>query len=190
MVCITVTVKRLHLANSLGGYPQVVKVGINNNYLPIWMQNAGYNTYYTGKLWNAQNITNYDAPFANGWNGSDFLLDPYTYQYWSPATTRNGAAPMIYEGNYTVDVIAAKAMGFLDEAANHSAPFMLVAAPIASHSEVTYPAGALAGANISMPQYKPEYADMFTNYTIPRTPDFNPVNVGFFYQFGPMREFC
>ena len=33
-----------------GGYPKFVSQGFNDAYLPIWLQEAGYNTYYTGKL--------------------------------------------------------------------------------------------------------------------------------------------
>ena len=33
-----------------GGYPKVVSAGWNDNYLPLWMQDAGYNTYYVGKV--------------------------------------------------------------------------------------------------------------------------------------------
>jgi hypothetical protein len=42
---------------SLGGYPKFISQGLNENYLPVWMQAAGYNTYYTGKLFNDHNIT-------------------------------------------------------------------------------------------------------------------------------------
>jgi arylsulfatase A-like enzyme len=35
------------------------------------MQQAGYNTYYTGKLFNSHSVNNYNAPFAAGYNGSE-----------------------------------------------------------------------------------------------------------------------
>lgn len=50
-----------------------------------------------GKLWNAMSTANYNAPLANGFNGSDFLLDPYTYIYFNASMTRNGGAPVNYE---------------------------------------------------------------------------------------------
>lgn len=53
-----------------GGYPKFVKEGLNDNYLPIWLQAEGYNTYYAGKLFNAHTVHNYDSPYVNGWNGS------------------------------------------------------------------------------------------------------------------------
>lgn len=55
---------------NLGGYPKFVDEGLNDNYLPVWLQEAGYATYYVGKLFNAHSILNYFAPFANGWTGS------------------------------------------------------------------------------------------------------------------------
>lgn len=49
-----------------GGYPKFVKQGFNSAYLPVWLQEAGYNVYYTGKLFNAHNVDNYDAPYPAG----------------------------------------------------------------------------------------------------------------------------
>lgn len=54
----------------LGGYPKFVSQGLNDKYLPIWLQDAGYNTYYTGKLFNAHSVNNYGSPHAAGWTSS------------------------------------------------------------------------------------------------------------------------
>jgi len=62
-----------------GGYPKFVQEGLNENWLPVWLQALGYQTYYTGKLFNAHTVDNYDEPFVKGFNGSDFLLDPCEY---------------------------------------------------------------------------------------------------------------
>lgn len=53
-----------------GGYPKFVRQGLNDQYLPIWLQDAGYNTYYTGKLFNAHSVDNYHKPHAAGWTAS------------------------------------------------------------------------------------------------------------------------
>jgi N-acetylglucosamine-6-sulfatase len=58
-----------------GGYPKFVREGLNENWLPVWLQQLGYNTY-SGKLFNSHTVDNYDDPPVNGFNGSDFLLDP------------------------------------------------------------------------------------------------------------------
>lgn len=53
-----------------GGYPKFVSQGLNDNFLPIWLQDAGYNTYYTGKLFNTHTVDNYHSPYVNGFTGS------------------------------------------------------------------------------------------------------------------------
>lgn len=61
-----------------GGYPKFITEGWNDKYLPVWLQEAGYNTYYTGKLMNGHSTSTYDKPFPRGWNGTNFLIDPGT----------------------------------------------------------------------------------------------------------------
>ena len=56
-----------------GGYTQFTKNGLNNAYLPIWLQEAGYNTYYAGKLMNGLSVDTYNSPSPAGWNGSDCM---------------------------------------------------------------------------------------------------------------------
>ncbi|KAF4120842.1 Arylsulfatase A or related enzyme [Geosmithia morbida] len=152
-----------------GGYPQIIKEGWHDNFLPIWIQELGYNTYYTGKLWNAHTIDNYNDPYVRGFNGSDFLLDPYTYRYWNAQMTRNGAAPVAYDGQYSPDVIAQKAYDFLEEATSHQEPWFLTVAPIAPHSEMVPQTGFT-----DQPRYHPRHAHLFKDYKIPRTESFNP----------------
>lgn len=140
------------------------------------MQNAGYNTYYTGKLWNAHSVDNYNAPYALGYNGSDFILDPYTYEYYNAHMSRNGGKPVSYKGQYSPDVTAEKAYGFLEEATQHSDPWFLTIAPIAPHSLVKLepPEEYLADT----PQYAERHAHLFKEYKIPRGANFNPEKQG------------
>lgn len=139
------------------------------------MQSEGYNTYYSGKLWNAHNVDNYNAPYVQGFNGSDFILDPNTYQYYNSRMSRNGAPPVSYEGYYSPDITAQKAYDFLDEATMHDAPFMLTVAPIAPHSNVVL--GSFEDFDIDHPRYAPRHAHLFKDYKIPRTANFNPKKV-------------
>lgn len=55
----------------LGGYPKFVSEGWNDHYLPVWLQAAGYNTYYAGKLMNGHSTSNYNKPFPKGWNSTN-----------------------------------------------------------------------------------------------------------------------
>ncbi|KAL0930670.1 Arylsulfatase 3 [Colletotrichum truncatum] len=163
-----------------GGYPKFVAEGHNENYLPLFLQNAGYNTYYTGKLFNAHTVDNYDSPHAAGWTGSDFLLDPFTYSYLNATFQRDKDAPVSHEGDYSTDVLAGKALGFLDDAVAADKPFFLGIAPVAPHSNVQSnviddgsnhnPKGIIATPPIPAERH----AHLFPDAVVPRTDNFNP----------------
>ncbi|OAA57553.1 arylsulfatase [Niveomyces insectorum RCEF 264] len=169
-----------------GGYPKFVSQGLNENYLPVWLQEAGYNTYYTGKLFNAHTVENYNAPRARGWTQSDFLLDPFTYRYLNASYQRNGDPPVSYEGQYTVDVLAEKAFGFLEDAAAageaEGTPFFLGIAPVAPHSnvELTVDRGRggdfqdIIDAKFTPPVAAQRHEHLFADVAVPRTAHFNP----------------
>lgn len=159
----------------IGGYPKIIEQGINEDYLPLWMQSAGYNTYYTGKLWNHHHVENYDKPYAKGFNSSDFLLDPYTYEYYHARMSRDGMPPVSYEGQYSPDVVAEKAYGLLHEATSHEEPWMLTVAPPASHGNIRLNYGQRWESDA--PKYAERHAHLFKEYKIPRDANFNPVKV-------------
>ncbi|ORY11737.1 arylsulfatase-like protein [Clohesyomyces aquaticus] len=161
-----------------GGYPKFISQGFNNDFLPVWLQEAGYNTYYTGKLFNAHTVDNYHSPFVNGFTGSDFLLDPFTYQYLNSSYQRNRDSPIRYEGKHTIDIIAEKAYGFLDDAIEGGAPFFLGIAPVAPHSNVKIdnldaPIDKII-ASFSPPIPAERHAHLFKDVKVPRTDNFNP----------------
>lgn len=68
-----------------GGFPIFVKNGHNENYLPVWLQDAGYNTFYTGKMFNAHTVWNYDSPHLKGWNSSVCKPFPQPQDWTLPA---------------------------------------------------------------------------------------------------------
>ncbi|KAK0610572.1 alkaline-phosphatase-like protein [Bombardia bombarda] len=164
-----------------GGYPKFVSQGFNSAYLPVWLQEAGYNTYYTGKLFNAHTVANYDAPHAGGWTASDFLLDPYTYMYLNASFQRNQDPPISYEGQHSGDVIADKAYGLLDEAVAADKPFFLGIAPVAPHSNVkatlfegNHPGDFENSVAFTAPIPAKRHEHLFKDVKVPRTPHFNP----------------
>ncbi|EOO00839.1 putative arylsulfatase protein [Phaeoacremonium minimum UCRPA7] len=162
-----------------GGYPKFLSQGLNENYLPVWLQKAGYNTYYTGKLFNAHKVDNYDKPHAKGWTESDFLLDPYTYVYLNASYQRNHDPPVSYEGQHTIDVLAEKAYGLLDAAAEKDEPFFLGIAPVAPHSNVELDIPLDDPRDIAQAKFTPpipakRHEHLFKDVKVPRTPHFNP----------------
>lgn len=170
----------------LGGYPKFVSQGFNDKYLPVWLQEAGYDTYYTGKLFNAHSVDNYNNPYAAGWNGSDFLLDPYTYEYFNATMQRNKDEPVSYEGQYSTDVVAEKALGFLEDAIEArqegGRPFWLGIAPMAPHSNNHHNERSIDGnfteksVTMSPPVSAERHKNLFEDVKVPRTPHFNPSN--------------
>lgn len=68
-----------------GGWPKFGELGLNDNYLPVWLSDAGINTYYVGKFLNG--FKNYNiAPEASGppkgWTDSRQVIGqlPYAQQ--------------------------------------------------------------------------------------------------------------
>ncbi|KAF4451702.1 arylsulfatase precursor [Fusarium austroafricanum] len=155
-----------------GGYPKIADVGINDDYLFLRMQDAGYNTYYSGKLWNFHGVSNYDRPYARSFNASDFLLDPYTYRYWESKMSHNGEPPVSYAGKYSTDVAADKAYKLLDDALDHKDLWFLTVAPIAPNSNWVFDEKNNK-TYLSTPQSAYRHEHLFHDYKIPRGKSFN-----------------
>ncbi|KAG0646727.1 Arylsulfatase [Hyphodiscus hymeniophilus] len=163
-----------------GGYPKFITQGFNEKYLPVWLQQAGYTTYYTGKLFNVHTVENYNSPAPAGFTGSDFLLDPFTYNYLNSTFQRTGETPRSYEGHYSTDVLAEKAYGFLDDAVNSAdgKPFFLTIAPIAPHADIYMNSSDIHDPNIlfkfGTPVSAKRHQHLFQDEKVPRTKNFNP----------------
>ncbi|EFQ94320.1 hypothetical protein PTT_08067 [Pyrenophora teres f. teres 0-1] len=171
----------------VGGYPRFVELGHNDAYLPVWLQEAGYNTYYTGKLMNGHSTTTYNKPRAAGWNQSDFLIDPGTYVFYNTSMTRNNDPYKFFPGEYSTDLVSKAAVGFLDDAiaAASERPFFLGVAPVAPHSEtITDP----RPAKFNPPVPAKRHEHLFPNVTVPRTPNFNPEKPGTASYFKTLRQ--
>ena len=183
--CLVLRNASLLLMHRAGGYPKFVEGGFDTSFLPVWLQEAGYDTYYTGKLMNAHSIENYASPHVSGFNGSDFLLDPYTYDYMNATYQRSHDAPVSYLGRHTTEVLTEKAMGFLEDALAGERPFFLAVSPIAPHSNMNGTYGGGSGP-LWMDEPIPEdrHKHLFPEAKVPRTANFNPKEVGFLALIG------
>ncbi|EGX89205.1 arylsulfatase precursor [Cordyceps militaris CM01] len=153
-----------------GGYPKFISQGLNDNYLPIWLQDAGYNTYYTGKLMNNLGVRTYQSPPPSGWNRSDFLLDPNTYVYNNAYFTLDNKKWQAFPGEYSTDLIAKRSLEFLKEGIDTQKPFFIGVAPIAPHSELT--------DTFREPVPAARHQDLFADAQVPRNKNFNPPQPG------------
>jgi N-acetylglucosamine-6-sulfatase len=179
-----------------GGWAQVQKVGLNDKYLPVWLQAEGYNTYYAGKLYNGHSKENYCTPkCAEGWTGAvrsarkqnaieqtadiiqDFLVEPAVYTYYDSLFQHNRGdkhdEPRKVT-SYSTDHITNFTLNSIDDAVKAKKPFFVVAAPIVPHiSSNHFP----NGTKIPFPTPKREYEHLYPHLKVSRTDNFNPKNV-------------
>ena len=104
------------------------------------------------------------------------LIDPATYTFYNASMARNNDTYRFLPGQYSTDLVAKAAVGFLDDgiAGVSERPFFLGVAPIAPHSESPRVSGVV--------QFKPpvpakRHEHLFPNAKVPRTPGFNPDKV-------------
>ncbi|KAG7407117.1 Arylsulfatase [Fusarium oxysporum f. sp. rapae] len=159
-----------------GGFPKFVSQGLNENYLPVWLKEAGYNTYYTGKLFNAHTVNNYNSPYPAGWTGTNFLLDPGTYDYLNPIYQHNQEPPVQHKGVHTSDLISKYAHELLKEAIDSENPFFVTIAPVAPHSNVNLrrQPGNPSAPLMTIPIPLERHSHLFDGVKVPRTGNFNP----------------
>lgn len=156
------------LTAPFGGWPKFLSEGLNENWLPVWIKEAGIKTYYAGKLMNGYSNKNFNTPVhPKGWTDSSFLIDPWTYNYfhshWTNGNTKNIKA---YPGVHTTHVNALKALNWLDDLAKSKDQFFMMLATVAPHQSIAGGTGA--------PPPPPNEEGMFLNEQAPRRRNFNP----------------
>ncbi|KAK6194332.1 hypothetical protein LQW54_011559 [Pestalotiopsis sp. IQ-011] len=150
-----------------GGYSQFIREGWNDNYLPVWLQAEGYNTYMAGKLMNGFSSDNYDKPWPKGWTSRDLFVEPNTYVYYNSSMQRDHDDVEYHPHNYSTDLVSHKAVGMLDQAIHSGKPFFLGVTPVGPHSESNPD-----GFSHPIPAHRHEH--MFPGLKAPRTSNFNP----------------
>ncbi|KAG2495838.1 hypothetical protein HYH03_006077 [Edaphochlamys debaryana] len=152
-----------------GGYTKWKSLGIDNSYLPGWLQDLGYNTYYVGKFLVDYSVGNYANP-PKGWTDIDALLTPYMFDYNNPGFSRNGAAPVQYPGQYSNDVVGDKALAQLRTAIAAGKPFFHQISPIAPHTSTqifTNPQTKVTTVYFYPPIPAPRHWELFSDATLP-----------------------
>ena len=141
--------------------------GLNQDYLPVWLQQQNIKTYYIGKLMNAYSMGNFGDPYPNAWTNSSFLVDPWTYNYHKSRWTNQQQKKIEnHSGEHTTTVTQAKALDMLEKAAKADDQFFMMIAPVAPHVEI-------AGGSKAPPAPR-GFGDKFTGEKAPRLPNFNP----------------
>lgn len=151
-----------------GGWPKFTDQGLNNNYLPVWINESDISTYYVGKLMNAYGVKNFAEPeHPKGWTNSSFLLDPWTYNFYHSRWTNGYTGDILkYNGEHTTDVTENKTMEMLDQAAAADNQWFMMVAPVAPHQEIA--------GGVHAPPAPEGYKDLFLDRETPRTGNWNP----------------
>lgn len=116
------------LESPWGGWPKFVNQGLNKNYLPVWLSDAGINTYYVGEFMNAYTTENFYAPAPRGWTDFSMLLEPGCYDFTN-SIWNEGSKVVKKPGVHTQKITNDKALQYLDDAAESKKPFFLMVAP-------------------------------------------------------------
>ena len=141
------------------------------NSLPVWLQSAGYRTGYLGKHLNGS----FDTP-VNGYVAPDKTRVPVGWDNWQAMAQRgyfnwelNDNGRLVSYGSnagaYQTDVLAEKAVLFIEDE-DEERPFFLMVAPFSPHTD---------GRNTVTPA--PRHASTFSNEPLPQGPAFNEADV-------------
>jgi N-acetylglucosamine-6-sulfatase len=164
------------LAPPLGGYPKLN----TSNYLPLWLQEAGYRTMHLGKFLNGYGSQNPDPhevpPGWDVWQGS---IDPSTYDYKHFTLNENGTL-VDYggakdPGMYQTDFYTNRAIELIDRYAGSSQPFFFSLAYLAPHHGA--PLEFDDPPVLRTPAVAPRHQNAFANQLLPMPPSFNEADV-------------
>lgn len=156
------------------------------NALPVWLQAAGYKTALIGKYLNRYGQQDLYGAWL-GWFGSLINVEfkgtkvgnprDWVPPGWDLWYAFSGTRPRYYDysinnngkmlsfgsapGDYSTDVLSARAVRFIQDQAESSAPFFLFVAPKSVHAE-----GARAKPS-------PQYENVLSDVRLPESPAFN-----------------
>jgi N-acetylglucosamine-6-sulfatase len=153
-----------------GGYGRLDK----RNWLPVWLQRAGYQTVHIGKFLNQYGLRNPTA-VPPGWSEWYASVDPSTYFFYGYTLNENG---LLYTYGldrnpiyYSTDYYAERALSVIRRMGDTRTPFFLSLAFLAPHSGG--PADADDPPGLATPSPAPRHIDGFANEPLPSDPSYN-----------------
>jgi N-acetylglucosamine-6-sulfatase len=152
-----------------GGYGRLD----TTEYLPVWLQRAGYHTVHIGKFLNRYGQDNPPTEVPPGWSEWYASVDPSTYRYTGYQLNENGVVST-YD-RYQTDEYSQRAVDAIERLSPAPAPFFLSIAFLAPHSggprDPDDPQGLVT------PQPADRHRDAFASEPLPRGPAFNEADV-------------
>jgi N-acetylglucosamine-6-sulfatase len=149
----------------LGGFDRFYTLDREQSTVATWLQDAGYRTALIGKYFNGYPNDAIPAGASQTYvpAGWDEWAGVTNESYFQLQVNENGRI-VRYGGDhaYGTDVLAAKALAFVEQAAHEAEPFFLYLTPRAPHGPA---------------EYAPRHATAFADVTAPRPPSFNEADV-------------
>jgi N-acetylglucosamine-6-sulfatase len=158
-----------------GGYGKLDQ----RDYLPVWLQDAGYATAHIGKFLNGYGKEKGTPMRPRGWTDWQGLVDMTTYRMWGYTFFENdhrvtyGKVMRRTPALYQTDVVTNKAVRFIDEREGGEKPFFLSVAYLAPHHE----SGATQRRTGQLVRAAPRHRGHYAHQPMPRPPNFNEHDV-------------
>jgi arylsulfatase A-like enzyme len=159
----------------LGGYTRLDK----SNWLPLWLQAAGYRTMHVGKFLNGYGRLSPPTEVPPGFTDWHGTVDPSTYRFYNYTVNENGTLRTYGAANepefYSTDFFARRANELIAAAAPSDQPFFMSVAFLAPHAGQPADADDPAGQNTPSPA--PRHVNAFSTVSLPQPASFNEADV-------------
>jgi N-acetylglucosamine-6-sulfatase len=163
-----------------GGYGNLNQ----RDYLPVWLEDAGYVTAHVGKFLNGYGKEPGTPMLPNGWTEWYGLIDHSTYRMWGykiyekqrgePRTKEYGRLLQERPALYQTDVLTEKAVDFIRRRAPDPDPFFLSVAYLAPHHE----SGHTQDLTGKLVRPAPRYRGRYAGRQLIEPPNFNEADLG------------
>ena len=187
-----------HNHGVLGNRPPVGGYGKldTSNYLPLWLQRAGYRTAHIGKFLNGYGRDTPPTDVPPGWDEWYGSVDPSTYSFWGYTLNENGLLRTYGLGRnpvfYSTDFYTQRAVDLVARTAPATQPFFLSVAFLAPHAGGPREPDDQPG--ITTPAVAPRHRNRFATTPLPSPPSFNeadlsdkPAHIRALRRIGPVR---
>ncbi|MBI3486469.1 sulfatase [Candidatus Daviesbacteria bacterium] len=155
----------------------------NSKSLPLWLQSVGYTTAHFGKYLNGYTPTTSNPFVPAGWNEFYGGVGTTIYKYWGYTLNEmnatqsahlvqypndNSADPVGSDKYHQVNLVASKAVDFINRHASDTKPYFMWVAMFAPHE-------GGPGTNGATPSHA--HAHDFDTAILPKNPNFNEADV-------------
>ncbi len=160
----------VHNRPPFGGYTALDHA----NTLPVWLQQAGYQTIHLGRWLNGYGTDNTNiAEVPPGWNEWHSMVDPSTFDMTAWTMNDNGQISSQPErpGEHQTDFMHRRAVELIDATAPSPQPFFLSLSFVAPHSNRNRDPDD--PPKLRTPSPPERFRNVFRDERLPRPPNFN-----------------